>query len=161
MSVTVTAANIPSQAMSPTIAMTLMNAATFSAAATDTKKVGGTVTQTSVYRYMANAWGETELEVKHVVQPVKSGSLNQRHSFKLRTNVKYTDTNPNVPEVTVPYEVVIAWNSPSNVALDVGSMSRMIQALAGLVLSPLDPPLDGIPVAGAVTHSSMGITQNL
>lgn len=160
MTITVTAANIGAQQGSKNAAITTMNAAAFSSPATDTKRVGGVVTQTSTFRFMANAWGETELEVKHVEQPAKAGSLNIRHSLKLRTNVKYDDDTTGVPDVVVPYECVIAWNHPSSVPLDVATMSRMLQALASLVLADFDGST-GIPDAAVVNYATLGITQNI
>lgn len=159
MTVTVTAANIGTQQASKNAAMTLPGGGGWSSPATDTVTRNGTRTQTSIFKYIGDAWGETTLSIVETVQPVKAGVLNRRYQARLRTNIKIVD-DVLVKETITPYEVGLYWNSQSEVDLDVASCSRIAQTLESLVFGSFDGTT-GAPANTMFTKSALGITQNL
>lgn len=159
MTITVTAANIGSQQASKNAAVTLLGGGGWSSPATDIVQRNGTRTQTSVYRYKGDAWGETTLTVVETQQPAKAGVLNRRFQARLKTNIKIEDDVLDSKVIT-PYEVGIYWNSQSAYDLDVASVSRVLQTLFAQVSGSFDGT-SGAPANTLFTNSALGITQNL
>lgn len=159
MSITYTIANIGAQQGSKNAAITVVDPSNFSPAATDVVDSKGTRTQVSTFIYKGDAWGETKLEIRHTVQPEKPGSLNNRHSLRMNTNVKKADSTLLTEELT-PYEVGMYWNTDSSELMDVASMSRLLQGLVSLALGTFDGT-SGAPSNVPVTNSALTITQAL
>lgn len=159
MAITYEAGNISAQIGSKTAAITVIDPSMFSPPATDIIRSRGSVTKKSLYQYKATAWAMTELEVKHTVQPVEPGSLNVRHSVRLSTMIRRTNTAVTEYEY-IPYEAVIQWNTDSRYELQVAEMSRLIQAAVSLALGTFDGST-GAPSNALVTSSALGITQSL
>jgi hypothetical protein len=159
MSITYAIANIDAQVGSKVAAITVVDPSDFSPAATDVTLNKGTLTQTSTYKFKGDAWGGTDLEVRHTVQPSKPGSLNVRHSLRMSTKVRRTDSVL-LTEELIPYEVGIYWNTTSQDLIDVGSMSRLLQGVVSLALGAFDGT-SGAPSNVPITASALGITQSL
>lgn len=159
MTVTVTAANIGSQQASKNAAITLVGGGGWSSPATDTSNRNGTTTQTSVYRYKGDAWGETTLTIVRTTQPAKGGVLNSRFQARLKTNIKIVDDVLDTQIIT-PYETGMYWNTQSSYDLDVATISRVMQTLLASVFGSFDGT-SGAPANTLFTNSALGITQNL
>lgn len=159
MTITVTAANIGSQQASKNAAVTLPGGGGWSSPATDTVVRNGTRTQTSVFQYKGDAWGQTVLTVTETLQASKAGALNRRFQARLKTNVKIVD-DVLLTQVITPYEVGMYWNTQSLYDLDVATVSRIAQTL----FAQINGTFDGSTGVGAnilFTNSALGITQNL
>lgn len=159
MAITYDVGNISAQIGSKTAAITVIDPSMFSPPATDITRNRGTVTTKSTYRYKGSAWAMTELEVRHTVQPPEPGSLNVRHTVRLSTMVRRTNTAITEYDY-IPYEAVIQWNTDSRFELQVAEMSRLIQAAVSLALGVFDGT-SGAPSNAPVTSSALGITQSL
>lgn len=158
MTYTVTAYNLETPASAKNAAITVLDPADLSLAATTTNRVGSDVTQTSVLTFKGDARGDTTLVVSDLTQPEgKPKVMNKRFTCKFKTNVRHYDDVLNT-EIISPYEVMIAWNRSSLVNPSPTVLRVMIEELVSYVLGAFDGST-GVGAGDAIESSLLGITQ--
>lgn len=158
MTYTVTAYNLETAASAKNAAITVLDPADLSLAATNTTRVNGEVTQTSVLTFKGDSRGDTTLVVSDLTQPEgKPKVMNKRFTLKFKTNVSHYDSVLNT-EIVSPYEVMVAWNRSSLVAASPAVLRVMIEELVSYALGAFDGTT-GVGAGDAIEASLLGITQ--